>query len=335
MKKKGAGVRNAQESVHLVAASVGFISFFLLWLAVVSGMVLRNGWALTRIRHSTAYGIHSVLALLGLCLAAVHAFAQLAVPGGPVRWVDTVIPFTNGPDPFGIGLGVIAAELLTAAALSVLVQRRLGFSRWRALHALTYTAFMLLVAHLLISGSDVSSPAAYGAVLLAWLTTVGLWTTTTPWIGELRRDLVERFTAQRRARELAVNVDPVRCGRFGFCQHEAPDVFTLRSDGRLAYRAVVPADLAEPVIRAAEVCPARAITLNRVPTTVLTPPLGTTGPQRSTDPGPAERAYPDPEHGYPDRDAHRSRDPDRGPAVGPRRTRTPTVTGLHRPGGGR
>jgi hypothetical protein len=35
---------------------------------------------------------------------------------------------------------------------------------------------------------------------------------------------------------LKVSVDNQRCHRYGFCQAEAPDVFQLREDGRLAYR---------------------------------------------------------------------------------------------------
>ena len=66
----------AQESVHLVAATVGFISFFLCWLSIVWGLILRNAWASTRLRHSTVYGIHHTVALLALCLAVVHALDQ-------------------------------------------------------------------------------------------------------------------------------------------------------------------------------------------------------------------------------------------------------------------
>lgn len=310
-------MRSAQESVHLIAATVGFISFFLLWLAVLSGLVLRNGWALTRIRHSTAHAVHSTIALLGLCLALVHALAQLASPGGPVRLVDQFIPFLNPADPIGIGVGVVALELMLATTLSVLIQRRLGYTRWRALHALTYVAFMLLVAHVLISGSDVGPPAVWGSVLVAWLSTVGLWLTTTPWISDMRRDFGDRFAARRRGQELTVNVDANRCARFGFCEHEAPEVFTLRGDGRLAYKGVVPGDQTNAVIRAVEVCPARAITLNRVPTTVLTPlPVDLTlavDPDLDPDPGTA-----------------RAGSAGRRPRPGPRSVPSATATGVHR-----
>lgn len=264
-------MRSAQESVHLVAASAGFVSFFLLWLATVWGLVLRNGWMLARLRHSTVYSIHMTLALFGLSLGVVHAAAQLAAPGGPVRLVDEFVPFINPTDPIGIGVGVIGLELLLAVTGSLVVQRLLGYSRWRAVHALAYAAFMLVAAHTLISGSDVGPVWVWGPVLACGLVTVVLWLTTTPYLDNVHRGLLARMTGAKAGPETTVNVDARKCARFGFCEHEAPDVFRLRGDGRLSYRASVPDEQTEAVLRAVEVCPARAIVLGQTPTTVLTP----------------------------------------------------------------
>ncbi len=265
-------MRSAQESVHLIAATIGFLSFYLLWFTAVWGVVLRNGWTLARIRHATAYGLHQTLALTGLCLGVVHAGAQLATPNGPVRLVDEFLPFANSTDPIGIGIGVIALELMLAVAASILIQRLLGFSRWRALHSVTYVAFLLLAAHVLVSGSDVGPWWVWGSVVGCWLVTAIAWLGTTSALSSVQSGLSARYRGRKRAAEITVNVDARQCARFGFCEHEAPDVFRLRTDGRLSYRAAVPADQAAAVIRAVEVCPARAISLTQVPTTVLTPP---------------------------------------------------------------
>lgn len=269
-------MRSAEQSLHLVAATVGFLSFFLIWLAVMWGLLLRNGWALTWVRHSTLLATHTTVALLGLCLGAVHAGVQLVKPGNLFRLVDVLVPFTFWRDPIGVGVGVLGLEVLFAVAVSIVVQRFLGYSRWRALHSLAYVAFTLIVAHILISGSDLARPALLASVAGAWLLTVVVWLVTTPVVANLRRRADGRTAVKQRSQEITVNVNAQLCARFGFCEHEAPEVFRLRGDGRLAYRASVPAEEATPVIRAAEVCPARAITLTRVPTTVLTPQPGGT-----------------------------------------------------------
>ena len=262
------------QTVHAVAATVGFTSWFLLWCALVLGLAVRNGWAGTRVRHSSLQAAHGILALLGLALGVVHGVAQLAVPNGIVRLVDEVVPFVNPTDPVGVGAGVLSLELFLAAALSVPVRKRLGHARWRAVHGLTYGAFVLLTGHVLISGSDVGPTWAWLSVLTGCAMVVVLWISSTRLAARAGARLLRRAVDRGRAQTLAVDVDAGRCQRFGFCEHEAPEVFRLQGNGRLAYRAHVPADGAEGVIRAAEVCPARAIALRRLATTVLTPDTG-------------------------------------------------------------
>ncbi len=139
-------METAQRQVHLIAATVGFLSFFLIWLAIVWGLILRNGWASTRIRHSTAYGIHQTVALLGLCRApSCTPWPNWPTRSGRSGSSTSSCRSSARSNPIGIGVGVIGLEVMVAAALSIIIQRRLGFSRWRALHAMTYVAFMLVV----------------------------------------------------------------------------------------------------------------------------------------------------------------------------------------------
>jgi sulfoxide reductase heme-binding subunit YedZ len=58
---------------------------------------------------------------------------------------------------------------MIATAFSVVVQKKLGYSRWRALHALNYVAFMLVAAHILISGSDVWRSYMWMSVMAAFV----------------------------------------------------------------------------------------------------------------------------------------------------------------------
>jgi sulfoxide reductase heme-binding subunit YedZ len=273
-----AGGRNgvtAAQSLHLVLAMSGFASFVLLWLSVVGGFVLRRSWTPLRIKRTTIYGVHQIVALFGLCLGVFHGLAQLADPGRSITLLEVIVPFVNPDDPIGIGAGVLGLELILASTLSVLIQRRLGYARWRALHTIAYAAFMLIVAHVLISGSDVTSQWVWMPVLAAWLVTVVLWPPSLSWLDGLRHRIERREIAEPK-REVAVRVDPRLCTRFGFCEHVAPDLFALVGSGELSYRQTVPVEQVELVLRAIEICPTRAITLDeRGPT--ATPPRGDPG----------------------------------------------------------
>ena len=89
----------------------------------------------------------------------------------------------NPLDPIGIGIGSSALELMIATAFSVVIQKKLGYSRWRALHALNYVAFMLVAAHILISGHRRLAQLHVVSVMAAFVVAVILFLTTTsrPW----------------------------------------------------------------------------------------------------------------------------------------------------------
>jgi ferredoxin len=263
-------VRTASESVHLIAAAVGFTSLGALWLGMLMGTVLRSGWLMSRIRHATIYGLHANLVLFGIWIGMVHGFAQLAVPSGRVRWLDEGVPFLNPFDQIGIGMGTLALELFVAFTLSVLIQRKLGYHRWRTLHSLAYFAFTIVVGHVLISGSDIAGTPIRLVIAIGWGIAMLAGAATFPAFSKLPRRVAGRTMGQGvRAADVTINVDPSRCVRFGFCEHEAPQIFSLRSDGRLAYRSSVTSDQAEQAMQAALVCPARAITLGKLPTHVV------------------------------------------------------------------
>jgi ferredoxin len=262
-------LRTAQDSVHLVAATIGFVSYAALWGGTLGGTVLRSGWATSRLRHQTVYSVHMHVILLGLTLGIVHGIVQMAAPYGKVRAIDVVVPFIDRADPIGVGLGVVALELMIATALSVLIQRKLGYARWRALHSLGYLSFTMVAAHLLISGSEMYPAPVRTAVAGSWAVVVLAGVSTVAPVARMPRAVLDRLSPRHRAEEVTVAVDPGKCGSFGFCEQEAPGIFTLRSDQRLAYRSVVPSDQAEAAMRAAVVCPARAIKLGRLPATVV------------------------------------------------------------------
>jgi ferredoxin len=110
------------------------------------------------------------------------------------------------------------------------------------------------VAAVPLPGTHVTHPVLLLLSAIVLVATMFFWVATSP-----------RRGRGRRGPSVTVNVDPVRCARFGYCEHEAPDVFQIRREGRLTYEDRVPVDEIDPVIRAAGVCPARAITLGKMP----------------------------------------------------------------------
>ena len=196
------------------------------------------------------------VALIGMTLGWSHAVGQLLVPGGPTFLVDLFIPLTNARDPIGIGVGTIAIEIMTALLISMPLQRKMGYGRWRAMHSLAYVAFTLVAGHIVLSGRHVG-PYWFVKypVIAMWLSTVVLWLGVSGWALKSKRAVLDAAGNRSRSKTAEVSVDAGRCVRAGYCEQEAPAIFELRSDGRLGYQATVPPEQVEAVARAVEGVP--------------------------------------------------------------------------------
>ncbi|MFI5953654.1 4Fe-4S domain-containing protein [Cryptosporangium sp. NPDC051539] len=263
----------AAAAVHVVAATVGFASTIALWISILLGTALGRSWSLPWIKHTALKNLHMSLAIGGLALGIVHGLAQLAAPGTYVRVIDEVIPFLNPTKPIGVGLGTLCLEMFIAIALSVPVQRKLGHARWRMLHSTAYAAYTVTAAHLVFTGSEVKGWVTW-ATIASWAIATGFWLLVGPNKYGKRLEDVAVGMAAKRATTTTVNVNPHVCARFGFCEHEAPDVFKLQSTGRLAYRTTVEPHEVDKVYSAIKICPARAITMSGpgVPFDLTVPP---------------------------------------------------------------
>jgi sulfoxide reductase heme-binding subunit YedZ len=150
---------------------------------------------------------------------------------------------------------------MSALMISVVIQRKLGYERWRAIHVLSYASFTLVAGHILLSGSDVGPLFVKVPIVLTWASTLVLWLSGSRRPAEQRRG-TDALPAERGV-GAEVTVDPDRCSRFGFCEQEAPAIFSLRKDGRLAYKTTVPPEHVTATGRAVKVCPARAIKMRK------------------------------------------------------------------------
>jgi methionine sulfoxide reductase heme-binding subunit len=147
-------------------------------------------WYTARAAGLTAYLLVSGVVLLGLTMAAkkpfarwprftvedVHRFGGLLVGSFVVIHVVTVaidswlpfslqsivVPFISRYRPIWVGLGIAAAELLVALAVTNHYRRRLPYAFWRRAHYLNFAVWSAATVHGLGSGTDRSAPWALG-----------------------------------------------------------------------------------------------------------------------------------------------------------------------------
>jgi methionine sulfoxide reductase heme-binding subunit len=122
--------------------------------------------------------LHRNLALLTVLFVVLHVVTAVLDGYAGIRWIDTVVPFVSGYEPFWLGLGVVAAELLVALVVTSLLRSRVGLRTWRAVHWAAYLSWPVAVVHGLgIGGQDSRTPWILALTLgcVALLLTAAAW----------------------------------------------------------------------------------------------------------------------------------------------------------------
>ena len=136
-----------------VARSAGIVAYLLLSTSVVLGVLMSARAKFTWPKFAVQE-IHRYLAILTGIFLALHGIALLADRVVPISFVQLVIPFQTAYRPFGVGLGITAALLMLAVALSNLARKHLPFHVWRRIHYVTLAVWLTATAHGLLSGTD-------------------------------------------------------------------------------------------------------------------------------------------------------------------------------------
>jgi sulfoxide reductase heme-binding subunit YedZ len=115
-------------------------------------------------------GLHKNISLLAVVFLAVHIVTTVVDPVSPVRLVNVIVPFSGSYRPIGIGLGVVAFDLLAALIITSLMRKRIGLRAWRAVHWTAYACWPFAMMHGLVSGTDANTTWARVVYLVSGAT---------------------------------------------------------------------------------------------------------------------------------------------------------------------
>ncbi|MFN8459203.1 MAG: hypothetical protein U0401_31895 [Anaerolineae bacterium] len=137
-----------------MARAGGIVSYLLIWLSVVWGLILSTKITEGRIPAALAFGLHEFLSLSTILFATLHALVLLGDHYIGFNLFHLTIPFIAPYQPFWTGLGTLGLYLSAALTGSFYIRKQLGQKTWRALHYLTFIAYILVLIHGLMAGSD-------------------------------------------------------------------------------------------------------------------------------------------------------------------------------------
>lgn len=127
--------------------ATGVVSLLLLSLVMIIGVLVNRQGRLPGLPGFAVTGLHRNLSLLAVAFVAVHVATAIADPYVTIRLMSAVVPFTSGYQPFWLGLGAMALDLIIALIVTSLIRGRLGRRVWRGVHWLSYAAWPVAFVH--------------------------------------------------------------------------------------------------------------------------------------------------------------------------------------------
>lgn len=156
----------------------GVAALVLFTVTTTLGVATRRGRPAFGLARFVLGNVHRDASLLAVAFLAIHVGALLFDPYAQLRFVDLVVPFMGAYEPFWLGLGTLALDLVVALVATSLLRSRMPLRAWRWLHLSAYAMWPIALAHGLGTGSDTSAPWLL-AVCATCAAAAGVWRLTT------------------------------------------------------------------------------------------------------------------------------------------------------------
>jgi methionine sulfoxide reductase heme-binding subunit len=154
---------SSSPAIWYAARASGVAAYVVLSLVVSLGLALGGKAQTRRWPRFSVEEIHRFGGLLVGSLIGVHVLAIAADSFLPFSLTQLLVPFTSSYRPLWTGLGIAAAEILVALAITNHYRRRLPYGFWRKAHYLNFAVWALASLHGLMAGTD--RGAAWLAIL--------------------------------------------------------------------------------------------------------------------------------------------------------------------------
>jgi methionine sulfoxide reductase heme-binding subunit len=144
-------------AIWYAARASGIAAYVVLTLTVALGLAMGGKAQSKRWPRFAVEDVHRFGGLLVGSLVGVHVLTIAADSFLPFSFGQLVIPFTAVYRPLWTGLGICAAELLVALAITNHYRKRMPYRLWRSMHYANFAVWGLASMHGILSGTDRSA----------------------------------------------------------------------------------------------------------------------------------------------------------------------------------
>jgi methionine sulfoxide reductase heme-binding subunit len=151
-------------ALWFLSRATGVVCLILFTAVILLGLLVSRQGKLPGLPKFGAVHLHRYLSLLAVAFITVHVLTAVADSFVNISLASAIIPFVSNYQPFWLGLGAVAIDLMIAVIVTSLVRARIGRRTWRAVHWLAYACWPIAIAHSIGAGPDLGSGP------LLWLT---------------------------------------------------------------------------------------------------------------------------------------------------------------------
>lgn len=144
----------ASATAWYAARAGGILAYLVLTASVAVGLLMSGRARLQRWPRFALEDVHRFLGILAGTFIVIHGGALLLDHFVPFSLGQLLVPGTSSYRPLAVALGVVAAELLAALALTNHYRKRLPHRLWRRLHMLNFAVWGFALVHGLTAGTD-------------------------------------------------------------------------------------------------------------------------------------------------------------------------------------
>jgi methionine sulfoxide reductase heme-binding subunit len=135
----------------------GIVALVLLTVTTVVGILTTTRSGSAWLPRFAVGELHRRASLLAMVFVALHVVTAVVDTYVPIGLAAAFVPFISGYEPFWVGLGAVAFDLLLAVMITSALRGRISAGSWRAVHWLAYASWPIAVAHCIGVGTDLVS----------------------------------------------------------------------------------------------------------------------------------------------------------------------------------
>jgi hypothetical protein len=139
------------------ARAAGVVAYVLLTIVVSLGLTMSSRRRLERWPRFAIEELHRFGGILVGTFIAIHIVTIAIDSYLRFSLAAILVPFAASYRPLWVALGIVAAELLLALAVTNRLRERMPYARWRAFHYANFAVWTAATVHGLASGTDRSS----------------------------------------------------------------------------------------------------------------------------------------------------------------------------------